>query len=91
MTSKRGVPYWFGPEWVRDVNGTIGRIKPIKVSANLVNLYMVAKSGNVTFIRGSIQEEFRRWHEDQQIDCILLGVEEDEILAGDWEYEDVVK
>lgn len=26
MVSKRGVPYWFEPEWVRDTNGTIGRI-----------------------------------------------------------------
>ena len=50
---------------------------------------MVSKTGNVTFIQGSIQEEFRKWHEDQQIDCILLGVDEDEILASDWEYEDV--
>lgn len=89
LVSKRGVPYWFGPEWVRDNNGTIGRIKPIKVNQHRVDLNMVSKAGNVTFIRGSIQKAFRDWHEDQQIDCILLGVEEDEILESDWEYEDV--
>lgn len=87
MISKRGVPYWFGPEWVRDTNGTIGRIKPIKVNQHRVDLYSVAKNGNVNYIQGSIQEEFKKWHEDNQIDCILLGVDEDSLLQSDWTYE----
>ena len=86
MLSKRGVPYWFGPEWVRDTNGTVNRIKPIKVNQHRVDLYSVSKDGNVNFIQGSIQDEFRKWHEDSEIDCILLGMEEDEILLTDWEY-----
>ena len=89
MLSKRGVPYWFGPEWVRDTNGTVGRIKPIKNFYNnvyIIELHMVSKTGNVTFIQGSIQDEFMAWHEDSEIDCILLGLEEDEILLTDWEY-----
>lgn len=87
MISKRGVPYWFGPEWVREVNNTIARIKPIKKSEDWVCLHMVAKNGNVSYIRGSIQEEFQKWHEDNQIDAILLGIDEDEILLTDWDYE----
>ena len=89
MISKRGVPYWFGPEWVRESNGSIGRIKPIKINQHRVDLYMVSKTGGATFIQGSIQEEFKKWHEDRQIDCILLGVDENELLASDWEYEDI--
>lgn len=83
--SKRGIPYWWAPEWVRDLNGTITRIKPIKRNG-VVALYMVSKTGNITFIRGSIQREFVQWHNDNQIDWILLGVDEDDILATDWEY-----
>jgi hypothetical protein len=86
MTSKRGVPYWFGPEWVRDQNGTIGRIVPLKKKGK-VELNMLSKDGNVTYIQGSIQEEFRAWHEDRAIDAILLGVDEDDIIATNWEYE----
>lgn len=87
MVSKRGVPYWFSPEWVREANGSMSRIKPIKVNEHKVDLYMISKSGNSSYIQGSIQDEFHSWHEDNQIDCILLGVDEDEILATDWEYE----
>lgn len=87
MLSKRGVPYWFAPEWVRDTNGTVGRIKPIKVNQHGVDLYAVSKDGNTTYIQGSIQKEFHDWHEDKQIDSILLGVDEDEILLADWEYK----
>lgn len=87
MISKRGVPYWFGPEWVREVNGTVARIKPIKKNQHAVDLHMVAKNGNVSYIRGSIQQEFQKWHEDNQIDCILLGIDEDDILLTDWDYE----
>lgn len=85
MLSKRGVQYWFAPEWVR---GDGGRIKPIKVNQHRVDLYMLSKDGNLTYIQGSIQQEFHNWHEHQQIDCILLGVSEDEILLTDWDYED---
>ena len=37
------------------------------------SLYTVAKNGNLNFIQGSIQEEFKKWHADRQIDYILLG------------------
>lgn len=86
MYSKRGIPYWFGPDWVRSQNGYMSRIKPIKKGED-VSLHMLGKEGNLTYIQGSIQEEFRAWHEDRQIDCILLGVDEDELIATDWEYE----
>jgi hypothetical protein len=29
--------------------------------------------GNNTYIQGSIQGEFKKWHQDRQIDYILLG------------------
>lgn len=86
MISKRGIPYWFGPEWVRSQNGYISRIKPIKNGDN-VELHMLGKAGGLTYIQGSIQQEFKRWHEDRQIDCILLGVDEDQLIAADWDYE----
>ena len=86
MYSKRGIPYWFGPEWVRSQNGNIGRIKAIK-TANGVDLHMLSRDGNLTYIKGSIQDEFHAWHQDNEIDCILLGVDEDSILVTDWEYE----
>lgn len=87
MRSKRGVAYWFAPEWVRDLNGTTCRIIPLKTKNGDVELNMLAKNGNVSFIQGSIQREFKDWHIDRQIDHILLGVDEDEIIATDWEYE----
>jgi len=90
FVSARGVPYWWAPEWVRDLNGAIGRIKPIKVDDD-VKLYMCSKSGNLTYIRGRIQYGFKKWHEDNEIDYILLGVDEDEVLATDWEYENEQK
>jgi hypothetical protein len=34
---------------------------------------MVSKDGNMTYIQGSIQKEFKDWHTDRQIDYILLG------------------
>lgn len=79
--SKRGVYYWWAPEWIRGTSGannTFGRIKAIREPAfkggpDTANLYMVAKDGNMTFIQGSIQEEFKQWHDDRQIDYILLG------------------
>jgi hypothetical protein len=90
-TSKRGIDYWWGPEWVRDLNGTICRIKPIKQTSGYALLYMVAKNGNLSYIQGSIQESFIDWHtkryESDQIESLLLGIEPDSILLTDWEYE----
>jgi hypothetical protein len=86
MVSNRGVPYWFDPEWVRDLNGTVGRIAPIK-SGKSVDLYMVSKDGNESYIQGSIQEEFQRWHTDREIDFILLGMELGD-LDVEWEIVD---
>jgi hypothetical protein len=86
MISKRGVPYWFAPEWVRDLNGTMGRIAPIK-NGKSVDLYMVSKDGNESYIQGSIQEEFQRWHLDREIDFILLGMELAD-LKVEWELVD---
>ena len=79
-TSKRGIPYWWASEWCRDLNGTMGRIKAIKEKNGEVNLYMQSKEGNLTFIQGSIQKEFKEWHQDRQIDYILLGEDPDKIL-----------
>lgn len=113
--SKRGVPYWWAPEWIRgtssdsirdadsmkiyssrldvmqdfivNANGeyvrpceNYGRIHALK-EKNDVNLYMKSKEGNLSFIQGSIQEEFKRWHLDKQIDYILLGIDPDDIIA----------
>jgi hypothetical protein len=82
-TSKRGVPYWWSPDWVRgngSASGNYGRIKPIKEKDGEVYLYMKSKAGNLTKILGSIQQEFRQWHLDRQIDYILLGGDIDELL-----------
>ena len=81
--SKRGVPYWFSPEWTRATNSgqsSFGKIKAIKEKNGEVNLYMQSQSGNHSYIQGSIQEEFRQWHEDRSIDYILLGMDIDEII-----------
>ena len=78
--SKRGVPYWWAPEWVRESNGSMGRVRAIKEKNGEVNLYMESKTCNLTYIQGSIQQEFKQWHEDRQIDYILLGVDPDELL-----------
>lgn len=86
MISKRGVPYWFAPEWVRDLNGTMGRIAPIK-NGKSTDLYMVSKDGNESYIQGSIQKEFQKWHLDREIDFILLGMELDE-LEIEWDVVD---
>lgn len=82
--SKRGIAYYWSPEWVRDLNGTVCRIVPIKKSEDTVELHMVSKKGDLSYIRGSIQQEFRKWHEDRQIDYILLGVDEDELITPEW-------
>jgi hypothetical protein len=77
--SKRGVSYFWAPEWVRDLNGTICRIKPIKVKGD-VELHMLSKTGKLSYIQGSIQREFKQWHEDRSIDYMLLGVDVDELI-----------
>lgn len=87
MFSKRGVPYYFGPDWVREVNGTIGRIIPLKTKSGDVELNMLSKDGSISYIQGSIQKEFKQWHEDQQLDAILLGFDEDSIIETQWNYE----
>lgn len=87
-TSERGVEYWFSPEWVRNLNGTICRIKVIKNNNNDADLHMVSKSGNHSFIRGRIQQAFKQWHLDRQIDYLLLGVDPDEDLVAEWEIRD---
>jgi hypothetical protein len=84
--SKRGVPYWFSPEWTRATNSgqtSFGRIKAIKEKNGEVNLYMESKDGNHSYIQGSIQQEFKQWHLDRSIDYILLGMDIDEIIANE--------
>lgn len=110
--SKRNVPYWWSPEWVRGTSADVditplngapvpsgamplgngryktygpnyGRIHPVKVNQHAVELHMKSKDGKLTYIQGSIQKEFQKWHEDRQIDYILLGMNPDEILASD--------
>lgn len=78
--SKRGIPYWWAPEWVRDLNGTICKIKALKNKKGDVDLYMKSKSGKLSFIKGSIQKEFKKWHQDREIDYILLGEDPDKLL-----------
>jgi hypothetical protein len=90
MISKRGVSYWFGPDWVRDLNGTIGRVIPLKAQyfnwEPSVELNMLSKDGNISVIQGSIQREFLQWHTDQALDAILLGFDEDQIISTNWQY-----
>lgn len=116
--SKRGVPYWWSPEFVRgtssdlcnheqtkhakdtgrlfpdtlaklitDANGeyvipcdSYGRIHAVKSNGD-VKLYMKSKDGNLSYIQGSIQKEFKKWHTDREIDYILLGMDPDEIIT----------
>lgn len=85
--SKRGVKYWFAPEWIRATSSaetSYQKIVAIKNNGD-VDLHMKAKSGSTTYIQGSIQEEFKRWHEDRQIDYILLGIDPDEIILDETE------
>ena len=85
--SERGVEYFWAPDWLRNAGGTIGRIKVIKrtnASDSEVDLYMISKYGNATFIRGRIQKAFKKWHEDRQIDYLLLGTDPEEDLKVNW-------
>lgn len=73
--SKRGVPYWWAPEWTRATSSAadaFGKIKAV-LEHGTVNLYMQSKDGKLSYIQGSIQQEFKDWHDDRQIDYILLG------------------
>lgn len=96
MVSKRGKAYWFGPEWTREAGNSYGRILPA-IFCRQVSLYMLSKTGNLSYIQGSIQEEFHYWHgnnkdnivpwrDDMEIDCVLLGMEPADLLLSDWEY-----
>ena len=87
MLSKRGVPYWFAPEWIRATssaeNASLSKIAAVKEKDGSVNLYMKSKAGNYSYIQGSIQREFQKWHEDRQIDYILLGMDIDDIIKDE--------
>jgi hypothetical protein len=88
--SKRGVNWWFAPEWVRATNSsnnTFQRVRAVKRYGG-VDIFMVSKDGNMNYVQGSIQTEFKKWCEDREIDCILLGIELDEVILTDWEYVD---
>jgi hypothetical protein len=79
--SKRGVHYWWSPEWLRGTsssNSSFGRIKAVKEHGT-VNLYMLSKDGNLSYIQGSIQDEFKKWHVDRSLDYLLLGEDPQEI------------
>lgn len=117
--SKRGVPYWWAPEWTRGTAADVvrtpeevrvarnrgwhidsdwvvatngdyikptenyGRIHAVKESNGDVNLYMKSKEGNLSYIQGSIQREFKKWHLDREIDYILLGLDPEEIIKNE--------
>ena len=87
MMSKRGVPYWFAPEWIRATSSSAtsyGKIAAVKDKARAgVHLYMKSKDGNYSYIQGSIQKEFQQWHEDRSIDYILLGIDLDELIKDE--------
>lgn len=57
-----------------------GRIHAIKKNDD-VDLYMKSKDGNLSYIQGSIQQEFKLWHNDRSIDYLLLGMDPDDIIA----------
>lgn len=99
LISKRGKAYYFGPEWVREVGKGYGRILPVAIN-NSVALHMLSRDGNLSYIQGSIQSEFRRWNQnnndntvpwraDFEVDCLLLGMQPSDLLLSDWDYEDV--
>lgn len=83
--SKRNVPYWWSPEWVRGTTSepanSYGKIRAITEKNGDVNLYMINRdTGKGSYIKGSIQQEFKDWHTKNMIDYILLGIELDEAL-----------
>lgn len=60
------------------MNGKALKIRPIRKGDD-VELHMESKDGNLTYIQGSIQKEFKQWHLDREIDYILLGEEPEDI------------
>lgn len=87
--SKRGVHYYWSPEWIRGTdysNTKFGRIKALKEN-NTVNLYMLSKEGTLSFIQGSIQKEFKEWHLQRKIDYFFPADDpealDEMILAGE--------
>lgn len=97
--SKRDVQYWFSPNWVR-AGQTYGRILPVlNEKTNEVELCELSADGNLSYIQGSIQIQFRNWlkstnkdvipwRDDLVGDCLILGISPSEILLNDWEYEE---
>jgi hypothetical protein len=108
--SKRGVPYFWSPEWIRGTSSdtisdsnpndptaiilttgkwcipcaSYGKIKALKDKKGNVDLHMKSQaSGKYSYIQGSIQDEFKRWHDDRAIDYILLGIDPDELINED--------
>lgn len=84
--SKRGVPYWWAPEWIRATHSSgssYGKIAAIRDTNGHVSLHMKSKQGKYTYIQGSIQQEFQDWHTDRKIDYILLGIPEEEIIVDE--------
>ena len=103
--SKRQVPYWWAPEWVRGtsadqiydtqtkMSGTLvmadgrtvapcsgySKIHAVKKSGS-VELHILSRQNKLTYILGSIQREFQKWHEDRAIDYMLLGQDPEEII-----------
>lgn len=80
--SKRGVNYWWSPDWVRctdSSNTKYGRIKAVRNKDKTVDLYMESKEGNLNYIQGSIQKEFKDWHEARKIDYFFLASDPDEL------------
>lgn len=73
--SKRGINYWWSPEWCRQISeDSYGRIRPIlDRTGSTVYLYMQSQKGSLTYIQGSIQQAFKKWHEDRRIDYLLFG------------------
>ena len=74
------------------MNGKAGRIKPVRSKNNdeEADLYMVAKNGNCSYIEGSIQRDFQRWHDENGIDLLMYiihGIEDEDPLETNWEYE----
>lgn len=58
-----------------------GKIYAVREGDDVV-LYMKSKMGKLTYIQGSMQREFKKWHQDREIDYILLGMNPDEIIAN---------
>lgn len=76
--SKRNVEYWWSPEWVRNLNGTICKIRAVKVNGDIENvkLQILSKDGKATDMLGSIPAAFKKWHTDRLVDMILFGEED---------------